>query len=110
MNLFFEVGAICRKADALIAQKTAEMSPLLQVQIFGRAQGQIEELQELKTRVGASREVLLEQIKNLDKDWDVLDEVEKQSHLRRLLEIAGLLNYSRKWDAEIAERIVRLSF
>src|SRR5580765_7109086 len=45
MTLFFEVGGVCRKADALIAEKAAELSPILKVQIFGRAQEQIEQLQ-----------------------------------------------------------------
>jgi curved DNA-binding protein CbpA len=110
MALFFEVGQICRKADGLIAQKAAEMSPLLKVQIFGRAQEQIDELQELKKKVVASHEGLLEEVKSLDTDWDAINQSERQSRWKRLQEIAGLLNYSKKWDAEIAERIVRLSF
>jgi molecular chaperone HscB len=110
MTLFFEVGQICRKADGLIAQKGAEVSPLLKVQIFGRAQEQIEELQALKSKVAASREQLLEEIKRLDAGWDAIDESKRQPRWECLQEIAGLLNYSKKWDAEIAERIVRLSF
>jgi hypothetical protein len=86
------------------------MSPLLKVQIFGRAQEQIEDLQDLKNTVTVSRERLLEEIKKADMDWDALDQSERQSRWGRLQEIAGLLNYSKKWDAEIAERIVRLSF
>jgi curved DNA-binding protein CbpA len=110
MSLFFEVGKICRKADALIVEKTAETSPLLKVQMFARGQEQIEELQKVKREVAVSRDALLTEIKNLDNGWEATDASETSSRLARLQAIAGLLNYSKKWDAEIEERIVRLSF
>jgi curved DNA-binding protein CbpA len=110
MSLFFEVGKICRKADALIAEKTAETSPVLKVQMFARGQEEIEELQKVKRAVAFSREALLNEIKSLDTGWEAMDPSEQNSKLGRLQEIAGLLNYSKKWDAQIEERIVRLSF
>ena len=110
MALFFEVGKSCRKADALIAEKMAETSPLLKVQMFARGEEQIEELQKVKREVALSRETLLAEIKSLDAGWETVDVAERNSRLGDLQMIAGLLNYSKKWDAQIEERIVRLSF
>jgi curved DNA-binding protein CbpA len=110
MTLFFEVGKICREADALLADKTVETSPLLKVRMFGRAQEHIEQLQRIKQKVALSREALLMEIKRIDAGWEATAANEKQRRWRRLQEIAGLLNYSKKWDAQIGERIVRLSF
>ena len=110
MALFFEVGKICREADTLLAEKAAETSPLLKVKMFARAQDQIEQLQGVKCKVALSREALLNEIRRLDEKWELIDDAEKQARLVRLQRIAGLLNYSKKWDAQIQERIVRMSF
>ena len=110
MTQFLGVGKICREADALLAQKNLETSPLLKVQMFGRAQDQIGELRVVQQQVAQSRERLLGEIRELDYGWDTMDANEKKSRLARLQEIAGLMNYSKKWNAQIEERIVRLSF
>ena len=110
MTLFLEVGKVCREADALLAQKNVETSPLLKVQMFGRAQDQIGELRVVQQQVAQSRERLLGEIRELDCGWDTMDANERGSRLARLQEIAGLMNYSKKWNAQIEERIVRLSF
>jgi curved DNA-binding protein CbpA len=110
MTLFAAVGKVCREADVVLAQKNAETSPLLLVQMFERAQNKIEELRAVQQQVARSREGLLSEIRKLDGGWDAMPADERQSRLVRLQEIAGLMNYSKKWNAQIEEKIVRLSF
>jgi curved DNA-binding protein CbpA len=110
MNLFLEVGKVGREADTFLSEKDAQASPLLKVQIFERSQEWIERLRRIQQNVTQSRDVLLEEIRRLDADWHSIEPAEKQRRLARLQEIAGLMNYSKKWNAQIEERIVRLSF
>jgi len=110
MTLFLEVGKLCREADAFLAEKAAQTSPLLKVQLFERAQIWIEQLRALQQQVMQSRDLLLTEIKKMDVGWEMASAAEKGLRLRRLQEIAGLMNYSKKWNAQIQERIVQLSF
>src|SRR5271169_3437801 len=43
-DLFAEVASLCKNADAFLAEKSKATSPLLQVQLFERAQNWIEKL------------------------------------------------------------------
>jgi DnaJ-domain-containing protein 1 len=110
MNLFLEVGEVCRKTEGLLAEKETESSPLLKVRLFERAQNQIEELRAAQREVNSSRDHLVSEIKELDTDWEMIDAEKRAPRLRRLNEIASLLNYSKKWNAQLEEKIVRLSF
>jgi len=110
MSLFLEVGKLCREADAFLRQKAEQTSPLLKVQLFERAQHSIERLHALQPEVTRSSDALLAEIKQLDGRWEELVAAEKQPRLQRLNEIAGLVNYFKKWNAQIQERIVQLSF
>ena len=110
MSLFLEVGKLCRDADAFLRQKAEQTSPLLKVQLFERAQHCIEGLRALQQEVTRSSGALLAEVKQLDSGWEELVAAEKQPRLQRLHEIAGLINYFKKWNAQIQERIVQLSF
>ena len=110
MNLFVEAGKVCREADAFLAKKAAQTSPLLKVQLFEQAQNWIDELRGVRDQVTQSHQTLLDEIKKLDSGWETLSVEEKESRLGRLQEIAGLLNYPKKWNARLEEKIVQLSF
>ena len=110
MTLFLEVGKLCRDADAFLAQRAQQTSPLLQVQLFERAQEWIERLRALQRQVTHSSEALLAEVQQLDAGWEELRLAEKQGRLQRLHEIAGLINYFKKWNTQLQGRIVQLSF
>jgi curved DNA-binding protein CbpA len=110
MGLFMDVGKVSKEADAFLTEKAAQTSPLLKVQIFERAQQWIERMRETQQRVTQSGNALLEEIRALDSGWENISASEKQNRLIRLQEIAGLLNYSKKWNAQLEEKILRLSF
>ena len=110
MSLFLEVGNVCREADAFLTQKATQTSPLLKVQIFEQAQDRIEKLRAVQRQVAESRDALLSDVRRLDYGWDILNASEKESRAGRLQEMDGLMNYSKRWNAQIQERVVQLSF
>jgi curved DNA-binding protein CbpA len=109
MNLSMEVGAACREADALLAEKAKITSPLLQVAFFERGQEFADKLQALRQRVIALNERLIEEVKQIDAAWPAPEE-KRAAQLQRTEEIYRLLSYFARWTMQIQERIVRISF
>src|SRR5437588_1193641 len=69
MDLFLEVSQLCRQADAFLAEKAAVTSPLLQVQMFERAQEWTQKLTTLLKQLNARQEKLTTALKDLDAAW-----------------------------------------
>ena len=109
MNLSMEVGAACREADALVTQKAKATSPLLQVSFFERSLDFVDKLQALHQRVNSLNERLVEELKQIGASWPPSAE-KRAAQLQRLEEIYRLLSYFARWNAQVQERIVRLSF
>jgi DnaJ-domain-containing protein 1 len=107
-DLFAQVAAVCRDADRFLAEKAKTVSPLLQVQLFERAQGWIEQLNALQKKLGSFHEELLANLKRLDSQW--MAEVSSHATLLNDLEVLyRLFSYFNRWNAQIQERIVQLS-
>ncbi len=68
-DLFAEVATTCRNADDFLAEKNKATSPLLQVQLFERAQEWVEQLRTLQTRLAGLHDKLIEELKSLDASW-----------------------------------------
>lgn len=97
MELFFQVGKLCRETDQFLAEKRQVASPLLKVQIFERAQewqGKLSALSaELRSRVTA----LEDELKATDPS------------VSRLEAIYRLVSYYGRWLAQLQERFVQLT-
>jgi DnaJ-domain-containing protein 1 len=107
-DLFAQVAVVCRDADRFLAEKAKPVSPLLQVQLFERAQGWIERLNSLQKKLGSFHEELLANLKRLDSQW--MAEVSSHATLLNDLEVLyRLFSYFNRWNAQIQERIVQLS-
>jgi DnaJ-domain-containing protein 1 len=107
-DLFAQVAAVCRDSDRFLVEKGKTVSPLLQVQLFERAQGWIEQLNTLQKKLGGFHDELLANLKRLDTQWTT----EASNHATQLndLEILyRLFSYFNRWNAQIQERIVQLS-
>lgn len=107
-DLFAQVAAVCRDSDRFLVEKGKTVSPLLQVQLFERAQGWIEQLNTLQKKLGGFHDELLANLKRLDTQWTA----EASNHATQLndLEILyRLFSYFNRWNAQIQERIVQLS-
>jgi len=110
---FFEVGQLCKETDAFLIEKRTVNSPLLQVQLFKRAQAYSEKLGTMQRDLNARREELLKELQSMNRFWqNDSDEPEPTSGkpLGRLEEIYRLLGYFGRWLEQLQERIVQLSF
>ncbi len=108
MDLSLEIGRKCREADALLAEKAKATSPLLQVKFFERGQELADQLQATRQRVTALNEQLVARLKQIDSAWQSGEP--RPALLPQLEELYRLFSYFARWDAQLQERAVRLSF
>jgi curved DNA-binding protein CbpA len=108
-DLFAEVAAVCRDADRFLAEKIKTVSPLLQVQIFERAQEWIEKLNVLQKKLAVLHDQLLADLKSLDSQWTTGDSAIRPGLLNNLEKLYRLFSYFNRWNAQLQERIVQLS-
>jgi curved DNA-binding protein CbpA len=109
-DLFAEVVNVCKNADQFLIEKNKVTSPLLQVQLFERGQNWIEKLNELQRRLNELREQILAQLKSLDAKWISAAENLRHELLPNLEELYRLFSYFNRWNNQIQERVVQLSF
>ena len=109
-DLFAEVAGVCRDADGFLAEKAKVTSPLLQVQLFERGQDWVEKLNVLQRKLNELREQLSGRLKLLDEKWMAADAVARREILPKLEELYRLLGYFNRWNNQIQERVVQLSF
>jgi DnaJ-domain-containing protein 1 len=109
MDLSLEVGKACREADAFLAEKARVTSPLLQVTFFERGQEFADKLQALRQRVNSISERLTDELQQLDAAWQS-GATPRSALLQRLEELSRLFSYFSRWNAQLQERAVRLSF
>jgi curved DNA-binding protein CbpA len=109
-DLFAEVSMVCRSADTFLAEKSKVTSPLLQVQLFERGQDWVEKLNVLQRKLNQLREKLTEELKSFDAQWISADAASCREILPKLEELYRLFGYFNRWNGQIQERIVQLSF
>lgn len=107
-DLFARVAAICRDADRFLVEKAKTHSPLLQVQLFERGQGWIDQLTALQKKLGIFHDELLAKLKSLDAQW-TSDGSRRPMLLNDLENLYRLFSYFNRWNSQIQERIVQLS-
>jgi curved DNA-binding protein CbpA len=108
-DLFAEIAAVCHKADDFLAEKSKVTSPLLQVQLFERAQEWIEQLNLLQRKLNELREKLTGELKSLDEKWIGNNLGSRGDLLKKLEELYRLFGYFNRWNNQIQERIVQLT-
>jgi ABC-type transporter Mla subunit MlaD len=109
-DLFAEVANSCRSADGFLAEKSKATSPLVQVQLFERGQDWVEKLNGLQRKLNELREKLNVELKSLDAQWITADAAARQEILPKLEELYRLFGYFNRWNNQIQERVVQLSF
>jgi curved DNA-binding protein CbpA len=109
-DLFAEVATVCKNADNFLVEKNKVISPLLQVQLFERGQDSIEKLNFLQRKLNELREKLTEELKSLDAKWISADATSRKDILPKLEELYRLFGYFNRWNSQIQERVVQLSF
>jgi curved DNA-binding protein CbpA len=109
-NLFAEVANSCRSADGFLAEKSKATAPLVQVQLFERGQDWVETLNGLQRKLNELREQLIGELKSLDVQWISADAVSRREILPRLEELYRLFGYFNRWNNQIQEHVLQLSF
>ena len=109
-DLFAEVANNCRNADGFLTEKDKATSPLVQVQLFERGQDWVEKLNGLQRKLNDLREKLTDKLKLLDTQWTSADAVSRREILPKLEELYRLFGYFNRWNNQIQERVVQLSF
>jgi DnaJ-domain-containing protein 1 len=109
-DLFAEVANNCRSADEFLAEKAKATSPLVLVQFFARGQEWVEILQGLQQKLGGFNEQLIARLKVLDERWLAADATARRELLPKLEELFRLFSYFNRWNRQIQERMVQLSF
>jgi curved DNA-binding protein CbpA len=109
-DLFAEVATVCRNSDSFLAEKQKVTSPLLLVQFFERGQDWIETLNGLQRKLNELRARLLGELRVLDEKWTSANHHARREILTRLEELYRQFGYFNRWDNQIQERVVRLSF
>jgi DnaJ-domain-containing protein 1 len=108
-DLFAEIASACHKADNFLAEKGKVTSPLLQVQLFERAQEWIEQLNSLQRKLNELREKLTGELKSLDEKWIENNLETRGDLLKKLEELYRLFGYFNRWNNQIQERVVQLT-
>jgi hypothetical protein len=109
-DLFAEVSTACRSADVFLAEKSKVTSPLLLVQLFERGQEWVEKLNALQKKLNEFHEVLMSELKSLDAKWMSAQGESRNEALAKAEELYRLFGYFNRWNRQIQERVVQLSF
>jgi DnaJ-domain-containing protein 1 len=114
MDLFVEVGQLCRDVDAFIVERARVTSPLLKVQMFARGMEWTDKLQALQQRINAKRDELSAELQQMNAVWDSAPAVDSPERaaalpLERLEQIYRVLSYVARWSEQIQERNVQLA-
>lgn len=114
MDLFVEVGQICRDVDAFLAQRGSVTSPLLKVQMFERGIEWTDKLQALQQRINAKRDELTGELQQMNAVWESAPAIGSPERaaalpLERLEQIYRVFSYIARWSEQIQERNVQLA-
>ncbi len=114
MELFMEIGELCRETDAFLAEKASVSSPLLKVQLFERGMALTDRLNLTVEHLNGRRAALSEQIRNLNMAWETAPPVGSSTRLHvlpctRLEHVYRDLSYLKRWTQQLQERLVQLS-
>jgi len=108
-DLFAEIATCCRNVDGFLAEKSRTTSPLIQVQLFGRGQDWVDQLNGLQAKLNELRAHLTEELKSLDEQWIETGINSRREILPKVEEVYRLFGYFNRWHSQLQERVVLLS-
>ena len=115
MDLFVEIGQLCRDVDGFLTEKAKAASPLVKVQHFEKAIEWTDKLDALQGRIDAKRDELAAELREMNPRFDAAlpagtPERRNALPLDRLEQIYRVLSYVARWTEQLQERVVQLSF
>lgn len=114
MDLFVEVGQLCREVDAFLVRRGEVTSPMLKVRLFTEGMGWVEKLKALQAKVSAKEAELDQELRGMNEVWEKAPGVGDPGRpvalpLGRLEEVYRVFSYAARWSAQIQERLVQLA-
>jgi len=114
MDLFVEVGQLCRDVDAFLAERQNVTSPLLKVQMFERGMEWTDKLQALQQRISTKRDELTTELQQMNAVWDAAPPIGSPQRvaalpLERLEQVYRIFSYIARWSEQLQERNVQLA-
>jgi curved DNA-binding protein CbpA len=114
MDLFMEVGQVCRDTTAFLAERSKAVSPMLRVQMFERGLEWTEKLHQLQQKVNGLRETLSSELQGLNPVWASAPPVGAPGRaaalpLEQLEQIYRRLSYVSRWTEQLQEPLVQLA-
>jgi hypothetical protein len=114
MDLFVEVGQLCRDIDEFLAGRANITSPLMKVQAFQQGMDWTDKLQALQQRISSRRDELLTELQQMNAVWESAPTVGSPERaaalpLERLEQIYRVFSYITRWSEQIQERNLQLA-
>jgi curved DNA-binding protein CbpA len=115
MDLFVEVGQLCREADGFLAERAQVTSPMLKVQMFHKGLEWTDKLNHVQQKVNGKRDELGVELAQMNPRWAQAPPAGSpdrpgQLPLERLEQIYRIFSYIGRWTEQIQERLVQLAF
>jgi DnaJ-domain-containing protein 1 len=113
MELFLEVGKLCRETDSFLVQRSKVTAPVLKVEMFERAQEWADRLRTLQSKLTSAHQELEAELQQMNAAWETAP-MNRQARMD-LLPLAQLealwrsFAYLTRWSGQIQDRIVPLS-
>jgi hypothetical protein len=109
MEVFLEVGALCREVDAFLTERDAVKSPLLKVPYLKRSQEWADRLDRAQRGIAGDLDALAAKLRHMDQLWEATRSSKRSEEvLHRLEELYRLFSYHGRWRSQLQERILRL--
>jgi len=114
MELFVQVGRVCREVDLFLAERAKVSSPMLKAQMFECALAWADRLQSMQQRVASNRAALEARLRAMNRVWEDATRIGTSARsaglpLAELDEVYRQFGFLARWSGQLQERIVRLS-
>jgi DnaJ-domain-containing protein 1 len=114
MELFVEVGQICKQLDYFLLEKGKSQSPIVKAQLFQRGLEWTDEVQSLQDSLKEQQTALEAELRAMNSAWEKAPAIGDAARastlpLARLEEIYRSFSYLNKWTAQLQERFVQLA-
>jgi hypothetical protein len=114
MDLFVEVGQLCRDVDAFLADRAKVESPMLKVRMFERGLDWTDKLQAVQQRIATKRGELDLELRGMNAAWEQCPPSGDASRraalpLERVEQIYRTFSYIARWSEQLNERLVQLA-
>jgi Fe-S protein assembly co-chaperone HscB len=108
---FMEISQITREVDKFRVEKEKVTSPLLKVEWFTKSQEWREKLTAVRQKLESLNGDALAELKRIDDEWIARPDANSRAECLKALEtIWRRLSFFARWNAQIQERVVQLSF